>query len=445
MQKTRIVFILFEFAPYNTPGAHRSIKLLQNLSSYPVESTVITLSDKSAQEQFGLPYEPALLGKIPAGVQIIRCDYPVIHKKTGALQYLDDVTAYLDKTAFYWEAVLQAAVEKLLTQQAVDFIYTSAPPFSFAPVVTRIGNKVNIPVILDMRDLWSLWSITPQKTALHYLFCKQLERKTFGKAYKVICATKGLEKLFRKTHPSIPADRFTTITNGFEQDAILFDIEQPALEKITVGYIGSFYYDPGIEALRTSAWIRRPGIKKLNYFPLEEQWLYRTPYFFLKAMQLLFQREPAYRTKIFFKHIGHEPVWLKEMVVSLGLEANYESLGFLAKAEILKAQSQFDWLLATSEKVKNEDHYCLPSKIFDYIKMNKPVLGFVTEGVQKEFIQGANVGVCVNPDDTAAAADHLEALFNSHKFRIDAGFLKAFNAAGHAPALVEILTSKTVL
>jgi glycosyltransferase involved in cell wall biosynthesis len=114
-----------------------------------------------------------------------------------------------------------------------------------------------------------------------------------------------------------------------------------------------------------------------------------------------------------FEHIGIVPDWLPQMINELGLENNFLAHGFKPYLEVMQTAAELDFLLATSEKNFKGPHYCLPSKIFDYLEFRKPVLAFVTEGSQKEFFRNSGNGIIFNPDNIAENVMELIRIFNS--------------------------------
>jgi len=85
-------------------------------------------------------------------------------------------------------------------------------------------------------------------------------------------------------------------------------------------------------------------------------------------------------------------------------------------------------LLATSELVEGAEHYCLPSKLFTYIQSQKPILGFVTDGIQKEFILKSNIGSVINPRALDTLEDDFKnVIMEGFSNKIDLVYLSNFD------------------
>jgi glycosyltransferase involved in cell wall biosynthesis len=190
--------------------------------------------------------------------------------------------------------------------------------------------------------------------------------------------------------------------------------------------------------------LKRPGLKKITYrqHQTEEDWSYRSPLYFLKTISNLMNRKSDLKNRIEFHHIGHLPNWLNKMVNEYNLNENFIAHGFVSKSENIAIQSKFNALLCTSEKVINGEHYCLSSKVFDYVQMKKPILGFVTPGAMKVFIEQSGCGVIFDPDNIDESSRKLEELINSYlEFNPNKNYLEKFLAENLSNSLTTLINS----
>jgi glycosyltransferase involved in cell wall biosynthesis len=165
----------------------------------------------------------------------------------------------------------------------------------------------------------------------------------------------------------------------------------------------------------------------LEYVPVKQDWLYRSPYFFFKSVRSLLIKYPRFKNNISIEFIGKSPFWLNDMIKEFKLEENFVAHGFVPYQASLKLQENVDLMLATSEKQAGGEHYCLPSKIFDYVIQRKPILGFVTEGIQKEFLEKSGLALICNPDDTDGTVEKLYRLLTrGGLFKPDATYINQF-------------------
>jgi glycosyltransferase involved in cell wall biosynthesis len=98
--------------------------------------------------------------------------------------------------------------------------------------------------------------------------------------------------------------------------------------------------------------------------------------------------------------VGDTPGWLREMVSDFDLEKYVIFHGFVKKEQVLMIQSEWNAVLATSEKIYGGNHFCLPSKTFDYINSGKIILAFITPGAQQDLLRHFSQTIFFNPDST---------------------------------------------
>ena len=321
-------------------------------------------------------------------------------------------------------------------------MYTSLPPFSSGLLAVEVSKKFNLPLIVDMRDLWAMFGSSPLPTYVHYKLMINEERKIFEHATAILGVTPQLIDTIKKTHPSVDPKKFHLIPNGFdrqlgEPEAFRFD---PNKEKIVIGYVGAFYFVPEQRENVFKPWWKKRMHHMLEYNPAKQDWLYRSPYFFFKTMHALFQKYPQLKSKVQIEFVGKKPSWLDGMLNEFDLAGICVMHGFVDHKRSLELQKGFDLFLATSEKVIDGEHYCMPSKVFDYIGQKKPILGFVTEGIQKEFLENSGLAVICDPDDAPDSAEKLHKLFTEGKtFIPNHDYLGQFNRFELAKKLAGVI------
>ena len=128
------------------------------------------------------------------------------------------------------------------------------------------------------------------------------------------------------------------------------------------------------------------------------------------------------------------------MIKEINTDIRFISHGYLSQNKVMKTVKNFDILLATSEKVINDEHYCLPSKLFTYLQTGKPVIGFVTAGIQKNFIESSGMGKTFDPDMKVQSAVLLEDFLNNG-FRSDLNkvYLEQFDSKYTNAQFLEIV------
>jgi glycosyltransferase involved in cell wall biosynthesis len=406
-----ILIIAYEFPPLNSGGSHRPFKFAKLLPKYGIHPIVIT-PELSALE--GTNLDPGQLQNLEHPIEIIRT--PV--KKLAAWQEKMASNYYFnieDTSAKKWEPFLIEAIEKILTERDISVIYVTAPPFSMANLGRRISKRFNLPFLLDMRDAWSHWVITPYPSYLHYRLTLIQERKALEAASAVIAVTDQMISDFQQIHPKISKEKYYLITNAYDETPPQYpqkmSIAKASAEKpLRIGYVGSFYYSPYQRDLIFKPWWKKKPHQYLQYSPRKEDWLYRSPYFFFKALAALIEQRPETAKLLKVDFVGTVPSWLNAMVEEFKLQDIVSFLGVLPHKKALQFQDDCDALLLTSVKVLGGLDYCIAGKTYEYICRKKPILAVLSEGNQKRFIEATGLGILCSPDDTMASVQILQNL-----------------------------------
>jgi hypothetical protein len=409
----KLAFFSLEFPPVNTTGNYRSGGFARYLLSKGDDVLVFTCTVASGEQTFGKSTDFSLMQGLE-NARIFRYGIKPIKKlwrsKLGnAILIWWNTTDNIDKRWFFGKT--KKEIIQTLKIENPDFLFFSLPPFSVARMALEIHNLTGIPMIVDMRDAWSLWGTSPHQSFFHYLRKKRTERLLFAKAKYVLGVTPELVLDFHAQHPFLSKEKFKVIYNGVDDfGTTMFFPKHNDIFKI--GYVGSFYYSPEADIENAKKWYQIKIKNVFQYSPRCEQWIYRSPYFFLKALAGLVAKKPDFAQKIRFEFIGMAPNWFIAMINDLNLDGIFLNHGFKSKQEVLSIQNSWNAILATSEKILNGNHFCLPSKIFDVVASKKRILAFVTDGTQKRFLTDYPQSVFFDPDILEENIDKLESIIS---------------------------------
>lgn len=414
---TEIFFIAYQFPPLNVGGSFRPLKFVKYFNDFYIRPVIFTLSPddfskiyENKKPDYGLLKE---IDNVDKEIINVKTDDLLATRKNKVQEFLQ---IYFNVTKGHeykkWEKHFFQTTEDALKRYKPKAIVVTAPPFGIIDLAYKLSKKTKIPLIIDMRDSLSMWISQPFGSFLHYKLTLRKERKWFNHAHKIIAVTKQMVNDWKGVHKNISENRLIVIPNGYDEE---LSFEEIILEQnkpnYTIGYVGSFYYNPESRAQMFTPWQKKHFHRKLQYTPRKEDWLYRSPYFLFKTIRQLFNYKPEYSKKITIKFAGLKPDWLFEMVKEFGLEENVEMIGFVPFYEIGQFHNSCDMLLATSVKVIGGEDYCIAGKSFDYLVAQKPILGFVSNGAQKDFIQKSGVGLICNPDNIEESAEKLKEVF----------------------------------
>mgnify|MGYP002364821005 CR=1 FL=1 len=445
-----VLFIAMEFPPLNVAGVYRPMRFLNSLVEKGITPVVLTFAVDDNFKKNHRNFDEQLLNQLDPRIIIERIpmqDISMLHR-TKLKSFLNIYFNATDNYLKAWKENFYKAIPGIIKKYSPTAIITTCPPFSSAVLAKNLSVEYKLPLIVDMRDAWSEWAIVPFGSYFHYLNRKNEERKVFEQADAIISVTPQLLNKFKAAHPSVNKNKFhliynTSTTENYSDEVIL--LKPIDGEKvIKIGYSGSFYYQEEARKSIFTPWWKKRGHKMLQYTPVKEDWLYRSPYFFLQAFSGLLKKRKEWEGKIEFHYNGEITDWLLKMITETGLKNSVKLNGFLSKKEVEQKEQEYDLLLTTSEKVIGGEHFCLPSKLFSYLKSAKPIIGFVTPGIQKDFLQQCGIGIAFDPDAMDTAVNQLEQLFTEgYTGRLNKTYLNTFsnkNATGLFCNIVSAVT-----
>jgi glycosyltransferase involved in cell wall biosynthesis len=440
-----ILFITYEFPPLRLGGVFRSLAFVKYLREFGINPVVVTLDPKSYNEAFEEYAVDEGLGKEViehADMELIPTSPQVSNAKSKLKNFVDIFFSIRGQAGKAWKPFVQERIGAIIDKYSPVAIYVTTPPISVIPVFKEIAEANKLPLVLDFRDAWSQWRLAPYATRLHYWLTLYHERKYLESAAAVIATSNQTLSDFKSLHSHVSAEKFHYIPNGYDADLAEWTPIVLNKEQYTIGYVGSFYYNPEATGEVFKPWWKKRGHRMLQYVPDKQDWLYRSPYFFFKALHELFQAYPEWKTKIKVKFVGNVPGWLKSMIDEFSLQENIELLGRMNHKDALEFQRSVDALLITSAKRLQKPDYSIAGKTFEYFQMQKPILGFVCEGSQKEILEQSGTTMICDPDNAAESARKIVGLFNNEfQLKPDIGFLEGLHRKVLTKKLVDIVNS----
>lgn len=395
----RALLLAFEFPPLSSGGVHRALGLAEHLGAFGIDLSVVTVRPEDYAAWSPAKLDASLAARVPASVPIYRTPsgfptwyWRLMRSRLGfrALQY----AFWGDPVSSFWAEPVRQAIDNHRPQ----VLLATMPPFGVAVIARQVARRYRLPWVADWRDPWTYWCAAPFPTYAHYLYARSAEGATLREA-NVSVATSHVTRAdwldhFQEVDPS----RVVTIYNGYDDD-VLNHVE--AAERRTIVYAGSWYYDPRSRAtMMEPAWRRAPQ-RWLFYSPRREDWLYRSPYFFLRGLA-------RYRGPIDVEFAGAIPGWLPAMLHETGTEKMVRLRGPIAHEDALRLEKGAGALLLTSAKVIGGRDYSIAGKTFEYFGLRRPILALLTDGAMRDLVQESGLGVIADPDDEKAVAAAIE-------------------------------------
>ncbi|MCW4631011.1 MULTISPECIES: glycosyltransferase family 4 protein [Marinomonas] len=355
----KILILTFYYAPDLCAGSFRTTALVDKLKKIPdVELEVITtLPNRYASFSADAPeYE------IKDGVEVHRIPLP--SHNSGML---DQVKAF---TAFYKQAV------KLTNDKHYDLVFATSSRLFTAFLGARIASSKKLPLYLDIRDIFvdTIKDVlSPKITWIVKPLFSLIESYTFRKAKRINLVSKGFADYFSSCYPKAEYKYFTNgIDNEFLAVAPQTTDSSQRNDVSTVLYAGNIGEGQGLHTILPKLAKRLEG-------------------------------------KVQFRIIGDGG---RKALLQLQLAGvtNVELLPPVSRSELIKEYQNADVLFLHLNDYP-AFRKVLPSKIFEYAALGKPVWAGVSgyaADFLKEEVDNSSVFYPSNDEQAYRSFDALE-------------------------------------
>jgi glycosyltransferase involved in cell wall biosynthesis len=175
---------------------------------------------------------------------------------------------------------------------------------------------------------------------------------------------------------------------------------------LRIGYAGTLMaYRPGQERRSTwsriAQWFWTYRISSANQYT-------RSGYYLFRGVQRMVEKYPELAASLKVDLWGLIEGGNKQQVGEMQIEGQVEINGYFKKQESNARLAACDLVFLPLET--GEDPLYIPSKIFDYIKLEKPVLILGKRSDCTDILERAGIGILADPFDTEALADLLAKL-----------------------------------
>lgn len=431
-----ILFVAYYYAPAAVVGTHRIVRFTKRLPEFGWRSIVLTVDEKNYDlvdnsikapsdcKVYRTPFSrnkilhpKRLYNKsINGGIQEIG----VQNHKKGKLRHIFQKYTSIPDTKNRWllHAIPQAI--KILRQESVNAILTTSYPYT-AHIIGLILKSITGKFwLVDLRDPWVEYAFLYPRTKFNLKISMYLEKQVIKSADIIIANTLAALERMRSRYPNY-YDKFECIPNGFDEDDFIQRM-QSKKDNFVITHAGTIFPQRGR----------------------------RQPTTFFKALSQFLNKHKKLRNKIQIRFIGHThySVDLIGMAKEFGVEKNVICEGYTEHSLCIQKLLSSDALLLIhhSESPIEKLYSTIPAKTYEYLGANKPILCLSSHGTIIDFINTTNSGICVDPLDTEAICQALEALyFNYNSWnKIDgaSNSKKQFESRELAYRLTEILNRR---
>jgi glycosyltransferase involved in cell wall biosynthesis len=376
------LFISFYYPPdASSSGVLRTLKYTRYLADQGWRTTVLC-PDVTAYELI----DEGLVKQVPDVVQLIRTPYRntkwhfALRGRYAAVMALPDVW-------IGWLPWALAAGRRLAKRDSFDVIYSTSPPSTAHLVAWNLAAHLKKPWVADFRDPWIEDPPEPgaPRGVVFRTIDKWLERRVIERCSHVVTSTADLCEKIAMRYPLQPADKFTTIPNGYDEA----DFSQ----------------------LPLIAGSRRTHLRIVHAGSINEH--FRDPRPLFRALRLAVRNRRIDLDRVRLQFIGGGPYadspQLVTAVRDAGLEDQVEFLPRVPYADALRELATADVLLLL--QASEDTRGLVPAKLYEYLRMQKPVIALVLPGESSKVLEATGGGVAIDPADEGQVAAELARVY----------------------------------
>lgn len=412
----RLLMIAYLFPPVGgigSAGSQRALKFAKYLPEFGWKPVILTVRPELYEAHFTV--DASLAEKVPSGIAVIRTSVwrgltrllllKQCLKRTNALpavtqladpivnetsresrgensearegkdwyQRMKDGITDLFEIPDEESGWLVPAVWRgwLVARQAdVEIIFSTGRPWTAHVIGLGLKMLTGKRFIADFRDPWITNPFRLRYSWLKEIAERLLERKVIEHADVVVANTEELRKEFMQRFPAEPAGKFVSILNGFDPDDCAGVLEGDRI------------------------------VEEDNFVVTHTGFLYgkRDPRLFLDAVKQFVEQPTVTRrlVRVCFLGSAELPYNLRDYLVANNLSDVVQLHDHVPFKQSLEFMRRSTLLLILQPGTVTQ----VPSKLFEYIGMQKPILAVSpVEGATSAIIRGEGVGEIVGPDD----------------------------------------------
>jgi len=390
----RILLVTYFFPPSSQIGAQRPGRMARGLPKHGFDVDVVCASTDRAiggadPTQTSLVPTSGRIMRVPTPFVLGRHPYESLKGNSGLERGWWKARAYVELLlltrdwAWKWGVHALASVREELPRY--DALVVNGPPFEGLVPFIREAERIRLPVVWDLRDLWQA---RPQSTGPLGWFSPKERRERWIHGLRdemirgadhVVLTSDGAAELLHRTFPGVDRARVSVITNAYaEVDEPKHadtspDGDPQVPRSITLCHSGLLSY--GRDRLAMDL-IRGLGVLKRRKGP-----------------------------SITLRLTGQAVPDVDAAAKAEGVDDQVEVLGWVDREKAREIQRDSDALLLLQPA--HEAGIAIPGKLFEYMGRRRPVLAFMPEGAATRLVRDHDLGAVISSEDPEAIANGL--------------------------------------
>ncbi|KAA3613248.1 MAG: glycosyltransferase [Calditrichaeota bacterium] len=449
----KVLFLTSNFPPSASVGTQRVTKILKFIDPEKFQFSVLTLNE-SYYTEFGT--ENLMAKRVPDSIKVYRTDMldPTMFftrlksfltrsssknstgqsknnkskSSTSTVTKTNQKVSLIGKMINSFRDIIFGILEfpdkhigwmpkavkegvKIVKEQNIDIIYTTAPPHSLFVMALKIKKRTGVKLVLDFRDPWAL-SRWDAGSAIKTKLEKYLERKTIKGADAAIFVTQKLHQEYAKFYKNYNPEKFFLFFNGYDSDDFKdCDKTHPENNPKRFVHLGSLYKKRNPENLFRALKNLKDAGK-------------------IKTGEVLFE---------FIGYVGAELNFLYAMLEELDISDLVVFKPLIDFKESIQTMFDADALIIVQPGTDLQ----IPAKLFEYMYTRRPILALAEhDSATDKVIKEAELGYVAASQDIAeieqAVLDMIIRI-NSGKFSANENYIDSFDMKTYIKKLEECL------
>ena len=401
----RVLVIALHFPPCRVIGAQSCAQIARYLPAYGWSPVVLTVredhfedADPNDRRAFPgeiirtrvLPHPIAIYRKLKGvGPHSVRPQLPpesgrALRAPTRLRQWILSLLHTPDiDTGWIVPAVIAGLIA--IRRHRITRIFSSAPMWTNHLVGLVLATLTRLPWTVHLRDPWTQVEREKPVSGISRRLERWLERMVMKRADVVVSVTEPHTRLLREIFSDLPAEKFVTIPNGYDDSEWTGLGSPPAeREKFVITYTGSLYDNrnprPIFAAVRELIDSRAVDARDL-------------------------------RIDLFGACETAQGVPVPQIAAEVGVSDCVHIGGQLSRPATLRTLASSDLLLLLGEGLDLQ----IPGKTYEYLRAGPPILALTTGGALADLLRRTGGAWVVDPSDVDGIAAAIREAYASWK------------------------------
>jgi glycosyltransferase involved in cell wall biosynthesis len=317
------------------------------------------------------------------------------------------VTRYYPLDPKIWFAPFAAiAALGIAHREKISVAVVTAAPVSSLLVGLALG-AAGVAWVADFRDPWSFNFEQQKKAPLMQWLESLVEARVLASASRVVFASDSARKQYALLYPWL-CDKFHTLYSGFEGMTARMEPTPQRAMKVLV-HFGTFY-----------------GPRRLGLF--------------VEALAAVIDEQGLRPEALRLVLLGNAAASDLERARALGIEEFFEVKSALPYEEGLAFLQSADALLYCDP---GREPYFVAGKLFDYLRVGRPILALSASAEITELIEGHKLGLSCDPDALAAIKGAIASMIEDPMRHFAPERLEELSAEYSSKQLADLLQELT--